>query len=159
MKKGIFAIAILLSTCGWAQVNIDSLVKVATEYAHNKWYNKAIEIAKVAFTNDPARGDIAVLIANVYSWQGDQQTAADWLMKAQRTGYHAADYWDSYLNVLLRQSNFRVLLNVCEELETTNVYNDSLNLLKKQLLAYEGLKMYQEALDMLKRKRYEGFIS
>lgn len=158
MKYGIIAIAIMINTFGWAQVNNDSLVRVASEYARNGSYDKALEVAKQAFINDPARGDVAVMIANVYSWKDDQQSAADWLTKARKTGYQSAEYWDSYLNVLLRQSNFRVLLTVCGELELTNSYSDTLNLLKKQLLAYEGLKMYQEALDMLKRKRYESLM-
>ncbi len=157
MKKWVVAILLLVSICGWSQVNNDSLVTVASEYARIGRYDEAIEVAKQAFNNDPTRGDVAVLIANVFSWKGDQQTAADWLIKARKSGCQSADYWDCYLNVLLRQSNFRALLTVCEELESTNSYNDSLNLLKKQLQAYEGLKMYQEALDVLKRKRYENF--
>ncbi len=141
-----------------AQVNVDSIFQNAVNLSKNQQYEKAISEAQKALDADKARADIMVFIANVYSWQGDNQTAKSYLKSAGELNYYTDEYYLSLTNVLLRSGDYSDLLEKCNEAEKNN-YGDSEDLLQKRMIAYSGLKQYDDGVALIEKPENEKYLA
>jgi hypothetical protein len=161
MKKKfqLIVFLILLASTGFlqAQTNVDSIFAVAIEKAHGGAYAAAIREAKTALSADTARGDICVFLANVYSWSQKNDSAMVFIDKAKKLNYLNDDFYDSYLNILLRSEKYEELAAACEEGEKNN-YSDTKNLLTKKLIAYTQTEEYEKGIGLFKNEKNQAFL-
>ncbi|MDD3322010.1 MAG: YaiO family outer membrane beta-barrel protein [Paludibacter sp.] len=160
MKNKNFILIIFLgifSIPAFAQVNTDSLFQNAINLAKEKKYDQSISEAKVALDSDKNRGDILVFIANVCSWQGNNELSKTYLDKARELSYFSPDYYESFTNVLLRSGEFVDLLQKCDEAEKNN-YPNKEDLLLKRMIARSGLKQYDEGVNLIEEPENKEFL-
>ncbi|WP_068473507.1 YaiO family outer membrane beta-barrel protein [Saccharicrinis aurantiacus] len=124
-----------------AQVNIDSLFNVAINHARVSEYTDAIAKAQQTLTLDSSRGDVRLFIANVYAWQGEFDKSKKQITKVYNNDPKTSNLYDSWLNVLLWNSEYSELLKTIKIAEK-NEYDNQHNLTMKEALAYKGLKQY-----------------
>jgi len=140
-----------------AQINTDSIFQNAINLSKSQQYDQSITEAKKALDSDKKRGDILVFIANVYSWQGDNKSAKTYLNYANDLNYHADDYYQSLTNVLLRSGDFSDLLIKCNEAEK-NGYSNTEDLLLKRMIAYSGLKQYNDGVNLIEKPENQRYL-
>jgi len=147
----------LLFESAYSQMNTDSIFARAIFSARNKQYDHAISEAHKAILSDPYRADIMVYIANVYSWQEKNDSALLYIRKAQSLNYFKEDLFDAWLNILLRTQQFDALLECCQ-LAEQNAYTNAENILQKRLIAYAGLKKYDEGISLVKESVNSNYL-
>ncbi len=161
MKKKfqLIVFLIMLASTGFlqAQTNVDSIFAVAIEKAHGGAYAAAIREAKTALSADTARGDICVFLANVYSWSQKNDSALLFIDKAKKLNYLNEEFYDSYLNILLRSGKYEELEAACEEAEKNN-YGDTKNLLTKKLIAYAQTGAYDKGISLFKDEKNKVYL-
>jgi len=150
---------LMLASSGFlrAQINVDSIFSIAIEKAHSGSYAAAINDAKAALSSDTTRGDICVFLANVYSWSQKNDSALIFIDKAKKLNYLNDDFYDSYLNILLRSEKYEELAAACEEAEKNN-YSDTKNLLTKKLIAYAQTGEYEKGISLFKDEKNQAFL-
>lgn len=149
MKKAsriILGLLFAYSGCIQAQ-NVDSIFSIAVNNAQQHQYETAIQKAYSALSIDPKRTDILVFIANVHSWQHKNDSALYILQKVRNLNYVHADFYESWLNVLLRTHQYEALLNACDEAKAHH-YSNSEDILRKQLIAFSNLGKFNQAIEL-----------
>jgi YaiO family outer membrane protein len=144
MKMKYIMLLVFLSTFfvgANAQINTDSIFNRAINLAKNQNYVSAITDAKKVLKYDNKRGDVMVFIANVYSWQGKNDTALIYIKQAQKVNYKQNDFYEAWTNILLRSKKFEELLTSCNE-ALRNKYSNTEDILRKKMIAYDALKRY-----------------
>ena len=158
--KRLLFIPILLSMCHSAalsQINTDSIFMTAISQTRNNQYDSAIINAKKAFKSDSKRADILVFIANVYSWKNQNDTALVYIHQAIKLNYLHDELYESWTNILLRSHRYADLLKCCDEAEK-NHYANSEDILKKRLIAYNELKMYDKGVSLIELPTNKKFL-
>jgi len=140
-----------------AQVNTDSIYNIAVNQAKNQQYNSAIKEAQNALNSDKKRGDIMVFIANVYSWQEKNDSAAIYIDKARKINYKGDDLYDSWTDILLRSKKYEALLQSCNEAEKQN-YSNMEDLLRKRMIAYSELKQYDNGIKLAEASENQKYL-
>lgn len=136
----VFLFSIVLSGVS-AQSDSDSLFELAISKAKIQQFDQSLVNAKLALKAAPERGDVHVFIANMFSWQNQNDSALVYLEKAKSLNYRGDDYFESYMNVLLRTEQYENLLKVCNQAEQSK-YANTEDLFRKKLIAYTELKYY-----------------
>ncbi|HET9570857.1 MAG TPA: YaiO family outer membrane beta-barrel protein [Bacteroidales bacterium] len=125
--------------------NTDSIFTIAIGLGKQNLYLQAITEAQKALASDKSRGDILVYIANVYSWNNQNDSAFTYVEKARLNGYLNDEFFSSWLNILFRSHQFENLLSACE-VAAAGGYGNKEDLLKKKMLAFSGLKRWDEGI-------------
>ena len=153
----LFVVFTIFNSTIIAQINSDSIFQVAINQVKNNQFQPAIENAKKALKSSPNRPDILVFIANIYSWENKNDTAISYLNQVRKLNYKHDDFYESWLNVLLRMHEFNVLLNACTEAEQNN-YSNTEDLVRKRMMAYYELKMYNKGVDLIEKPENRKFL-
>lgn len=141
-----------------AQINSDSIFQVAINQAKNNQFSAAIDNAKKALKPNPDRGDILVFIANIYSWKNKNDTALTYINQVRKLSYKHDDFYESWLNILLRTHEFNSLLNACDEAEKNN-YSNTEDLLRKRMMAYSELKLNDKGIRLIELPENKKFLA
>lgn len=131
----------------YAQQNNDSLLSVVAGLAQEGDYVQANEIALRVMQSDSTRTDALVVIANLNFWMSKNDSALIWIQKADSLKATDDDFYSSYLNILLVNKDYEQLLKIAQRAHADN-YSNAVNLLQKQLVAYQGLLKYKEAIEL-----------
>jgi len=153
-----FCICILCIEPANAQTNVDSLLNVAIQKAHQGKYEESLHDANMALQTDSSRADIYVFVANVYSWSHKNDSALIFIEKAKDMNYLNDDFYSSYLNILLRSNDFQTLSKAGEEAEK-NGYSDTKDLLTKQLIAYRETREYEKGIKLVEQDKYKHYLA
>jgi len=132
-----------------AQINTDSLFMVAIEQSRTDDYDNAIINAKKVLEIHPDRADVAVFIANVYAWDRNYNLAKFYINSAYDLQAISEPLYDSWLNILLWNSEYKQVLRTANTAEE-NRYPNKYNILLKRLIAYKYLNEYDAAADLFK---------
>ncbi len=161
MKNKLTVLIILLIYSLWshlfAQTNTDSIFRVAIDQAKNHQYSESIINCKNILIGNPNRTDVIVYMANVYAWDGKFDSAKTYVNKALIINNKNKDAYASLLNILLWNKEYENLLNTANIAES-NAYDNKYDLFYKRLLAYKGLKKYDDALLLLNNSENKGFL-
>jgi len=161
MKQLYFVLFIIFSVPASfvsAQVNTDSVFAIALSLSRNQQYTSALEKAKLSIESDPTRADILVFIANLYSWQEQNEMALVYINKAHEMNYRHDDFYESWTNILLRSHQYEALLLSCTEAENNN-YSKPVDLLRKRLIAYTELKAYDKGISLIESPPNKKFLT
>jgi len=139
------------------QINTDSIFQTAISQSKNNQYDSAIDNAEKAFKSDSKRADILVFIANVYSWKNQNDTALVYIHQAIKLNYLHDDLYEAWTNILLRLHRYEDLLKCCDEAEK-HQYSNSEDILKKRLIAYNELKMYDKGVSLIESPANKKFL-
>jgi YaiO family outer membrane protein len=153
----IFLIFIAINSSIISQVNTDSIFQTALNQAKNNQFSQAIENAKKALLTTPNRGDLLVFIANVYSWKSKNDSAMIFINRAKALNYKHDDFYEAWLNILLRTHQSNSLLTACDE-ATKNNYSNTEDLLQKRALAYSDLQMYDNGIQLMELPENKKFL-
>jgi YaiO family outer membrane protein len=140
-----------------AQINSDSIFQVAINQVKNNQFHPAIYNAKKALEVNPNRGDILIFIGNIYSWENQNDTAMIYINQARNLNYKHDDFYEAWLNVLLRKHEFNTLLNACAEAEQNN-YTNTEDLIRKRMMAYYELKMYDKGIGLIENPENKKYL-
>lgn len=150
MRNKIYIVFILINLIitqiSIAQINADSLLQVASEFAMDEDYTLALELAGQVLEEDPGRFDALIFAANVHAWDGDYLTAKDYIQKAQLVNKESNELYDSWLNILLWNKEYADLLDIADIAEE-NGYSNQYNLNLKRLYAYQSLYQFDKAIN------------
>ncbi len=139
--------ALLWSPQLFAQINTDSVFNVAIKQARDKNYNQAITNANVVLDYYPDRADVDVFIANVYAWKKNTDSAKIYIGKARKLDPKSSELYDSWLNIVLWNAEYKNVLKVADIAEKNN-YKNKYNLTLKRLYAYKYLGEYANGVEM-----------
>lgn len=154
----IFIIAALLwSPLLIAQVNTDSIFDAAIQQAKNKEYNHARINAKKVFKIHPDRQDVAIFIANVYGWDGKHDSAKIYIKKAHVLNRKSKELYDTWLNVLLWNGEYKNLLKIADQAERYK-YKDKYNLILKRCYAYKNMGEYGKGVGLFDYEKNKPFL-
>jgi YaiO family outer membrane protein len=143
----ILGLLTLISNISAQKINTDSLFRIAINQAKSSQYIKAISTAKQVKEILPERDDISIFIANVYAWKGDYDSAKVFINHAYEQNPKSQELYDSWLNILLWNSEYEKLLTTAD-LAVKNDYKNHYNLTLKKLYAYKYLGEYGKGVDM-----------
>lgn len=141
----------------FAQINTDSLFMVAIEQSRAEDYDNAIINARKVLEIHPDRADVAVFIANVYSWDRNYNLAKFYINSAYDLKPESEILYDSWLNILLWNAEYDQVLRTANTAEK-NRYKNKYNLALKRLIAYKYLNDFDAAADMFKDGKNEELL-
>ncbi len=143
-----FILFIFFSFQSFGQTNIDSLFSVAINHAKAKEYKIAINKAQNVIKLDSSRYDVKIFIANVYAWKKEYQNSKAYIKEVYTAMPQNQDLYDTWLNVLLWNKEYKELLNTIN-IAKANDYQNEYNIVLKKALAYQGLEQYNAGVNYL----------
>lgn len=146
-----------VSTTALSQANVDSVFNMAIENARAGKFDIALQKATKAYNADTCRADIVLYLANIYSWSDKKDSAFIFIRKAKEMNYINDDYYDSYLNILIRFKKYGNVIETCDEAEKA-AYKNKLNLLTKRLVAYNELDDFNAGLTLINDTLNKEFL-
>ena len=158
MKRYITAIIIGFAsvfTLVLAQQNVDSIFNKALLLVKSQQIPEAIKESEKALSIDPKRGDICVFLANLNSWQNNNEVGLQYIQKAANLNYKKDDYYEAWSNILIRSKKYQDLIDNSTDFEQN--YTNKDDFFQKKITALDGLKEYNTAVDLIKndpQKRY-----
>jgi len=139
------------------KANSDSVFKVAVDHAKKEEYNQAIKIANKVAERSPERQDVIIFIANVYAWKGKTDSAKIYIKKAEKLDNESTELYDSWLNILLWNSEYKNLLKKADIAEK-HKYKNKYNLTLKRLYAYKYLNEYEKGVKMFDNNKNQKLL-
>ena len=141
-----------------AQTNIDSLFNKAVDKSHIQKYQDAISDINKAIIADSSRTDINIFLANLYLWSEKRDSALACIEKVKSTDELSDDFFDAYLNILLGSKKYFELIDACNLAEQRK-YSNKLNLIKKKILAFEGIGDYESGIKLVNKVDNKHFLT
>lgn len=143
----LFFLFILGSIYG--QINTDSLFETSIYHAKIKDYDLALLEAKKILIIHPERIDVMLHVINIYGWKKRFDSAKVYIEKAYNLSPKTTDLYDSWLNILLWNSEYEEIHKVASIAQLNN-YHNKYNLALKKLIAYEETGKYDEGISFSK---------
>ena len=139
------------------RANTDSVFNAAVNQAKNEEYNQAIKTANKVVERNPERQDVVIFIANVYAWKDKTDSAKIYIKKAEKLNNESAELYDSWLNILLWNAEYKNLLKTADVAEK-HKYKNKYNLALKRLYAYKYLNEYDKGVKMFDNNKNQKLL-
>lgn len=140
-----------------AENDPDLLLESSLAQVKQNDFNKAKQLAYMALSIDSTRSDIYVHIANLYAWEHHADSSTLFIQKAYKLNPTNQELYDTWLNVLLWEKEYLMLLSTVD-LAKQHGYANRYNLLIKQLEAYRGLGQIENAIAVLGLPEHRTFL-
>lgn len=151
MRNKIYLFIIVLNLMfiqiSFSQLNADSLLSQASQLALDGEYDEALINLNTVLEDEPNRIDANIMAANVNAWNKDYMTAKYYIGIVNRLDNTNQQMYDSWLNILLWNSEYKALLDLVEVAKNEGYENDY-NLNLKKLYAYQNLNQYNKAVQL-----------
>ena len=153
----IIVLNLMFIQISFGQLNADSLLNQASQLARDGKYEEALLNIEKVLEDDPNRLDANITAANVNAWNGDYMTAKYYVQAANQIDNTNQQMYDSWLNILLWNSEYTALLDLVVVAEQ-NAYENEYNLNLKKLYAYQNLNHYGKAIHQFKDKEVKKLL-
>lgn len=141
----------------FGQLNADSLLSQASQLALDGKYEEALPHIEVVLEDEPNRLDANIIAANVNAWNEDYIAAKYYIRIANKLDNTNQQMYDSWLNILLWNSEYQAVLDLAKVAENKGYENDY-NLNLKKLYAYQNLDQYNRAIHQFKDKEVKKLL-
>jgi YaiO family outer membrane protein len=131
-----------------AQQNVDSIFNEAIALLKDKKIQDATKVAEKALSADPKRGDICVFLANLNSWQNNNQSGLNYIQQAAKLNYKNDEFYLAWSNILIRSEKYQDLLANSADFEKN--YTNKDDFFQKKIIALAGVKQYDDAARLIK---------
>lgn len=137
--------------------NPDDLFEASLQQIRKKDFQQAEWSVKQAIALDSTRSDFRILLANLYAWRQQNDSATILLRQVYQLEPTNQELYETWLNVLLWKKDYRELLKV-GELADRNGYRNRYNWLLKRTEAYINLEEYNLAWELLNKPEHATFL-